>query len=278
MDVEEDPKPQPSAEEILAAARAKRAAILAKHASAEASRAGTPSAEAGAASVAASGSGSVTNALNSPAARVALRNVTPQLEGDAASEKNGTVPASGSSLRGLIHRQTASIPGSPAAMTEDAALDLTQDAPSTANQASLHPLDDTTGAGGQTGHHSISAADYNPDDDRCLDDQRQLEKGRAGQQAGPLGATAKAEIEKPANGAAPRPAPEEDDDDDDDDMFAIGTKKAKKPRLDSGPAEAAQPFVPVRRVSFGSTSGGSSNSSGHRPWDCRDHQHSRRQL
>lgn len=76
----------------------------------------------------------------------------------------------------------------------------------------------------------VSAADYNPDEDRKQDDRRQAER---------VGGT------KPPAAVAPPAVPAtitvQDDDDDDDDMFSVGLKPIV---VDDGPPKPT--FIPVR--------------------------------
>ncbi|GAA99695.1 hypothetical protein E5Q_06398 [Mixia osmundae IAM 14324] len=91
------------------------------------------------------------------------------------------------------------------------------------------------------GHQSISAADYNPNDDRMLDDARQLRLERQGVQGhhDTVGQTAAVAAQPAA--AAPAQVIQVVADDDDDDMFAVVSKP-----LAAVDAPTAQPtFIPV---------------------------------
>ncbi|OAV90613.1 CMGC/DYRK/PRP4 protein kinase, variant [Puccinia triticina 1-1 BBBD Race 1] len=186
----------------------------------------------------------VTN-LNSPAARMRLDSDTPQ-------------PTRIGSEQG-----SDSVAGSPEPVAE-ANFDLTQDpnnqvsattADGDESAVSNHPLDQQTITG--VGHQSISAADYNPDDDRRIDNERQNEKHINEQRAGdPLPATdirpgANLSEGPEANGMDEDETGDEDGEDDDD-MFAIDSteKKAKKKKITKGnnnknSSNPSAPFLPV---------------------------------
>lgn len=133
-----------------------------------------------------------------------------------------------------------------------------QDAAVEHENISNHPLDQPAVTG--LGHQSISAADYNPDDDRRLDDERQQER-----QEGGLKASVAA---RPSDEVKTHPEPaitvketveeettdEDDEEEDEDDMFAIGTvdktKKAKARENGHLQANDHAPFLPVRFVIF----------------------------
>lgn len=79
------------------------------------------------------------------------------------------------------------------------------------------------------GEQEVSAADYNPDEDRKNDDRRHAEKKHSGMTAS---------AQKPS---AQQPDVTIADDEDDDDMFSIGHKVVVEAKQDDGmPA-----FVPV---------------------------------
>lgn len=85
----------------------------------------------------------------------------------------------------------------------------------------------------------MSAADYNPDEDRKNDDRRQAEKKHSGVTANPAQQAAPKVTSKPVDMTIP------DDDDDDDDMFSIGHKVVVEDSAEDGkPA-----FVPVSATS-----------------------------
>lgn len=90
----------------------------------------------------------------------------------------------------------------------------------------------------EEGHESISAADYNPNDDRLIDDARQLAmEGTARGNVGATAAVAGGGGDLASGTGEPAPADaqkaenvmivEEEEEDDEDDMFAIGTKPKK---------------------------------------------------
>lgn len=194
--------------------------------------------------------------LNSPAGRMRLESETPQ-------------PTRGGSEQG-----SDSVPGSPEPVPETN-FDLTQDPSNQVSSmavddeesiAEKHPLDqqDITGVG----HQSISAADYNPDNDRRIDNQRQHEKQINGHQVPDLSTTnikAGADVlshrdtngvNESLNGAAEdddNDGDDDDDDEDDDDMFAIDSTektKAKKRKISHGvtnkdATQSSAPFLPV---------------------------------
>lgn len=116
---------------------------------------------------------------------------------------------------------------------EDGTFDLFKDA--AANEAIRIGEQETATASNEP---EVSAADYNPDEDRKRDDRRQAE--REGAKAAPV------EELKGVEAAATTV-----DDDDDDDMFSIGVKPVK---VDDGPPKPA--FIPVRSTRAFSSSRG----------------------
>lgn len=137
-------------------------------------------------------------------------------------------------------------------MVETNAFDLTQDPTNERDvtvedeeaQINKHPLDQPTVTG--LGHQSISAADYNPDDDRRLDDERQQERQDCGHKVLKPNETVKA---SPVPAKAEMVEEEsEGEDEDEDDMFAVGTsKKTKKKTGANGvnPTSGNVPLLPV---------------------------------
>ncbi|KAA1077320.1 U4/U6 small nuclear ribonucleoprotein prp4 [Puccinia graminis f. sp. tritici] len=186
--------------------------------------------------------------LNSPAARMRLGSDTPQ------PTRIGSEQSSDSAA------------GSPEPVAETN-FDLTQDPNNQVSTTTIddeesvaanHPLDQQTITG--VGHQSISAADYNPDDDRRIDNERQNEKHvnghRLGEQPPPPDTQPGGNLSERegANGMDVDENGDDDggDDDDDDDMFAIDSteKKAKKKKATNGnnpknPLNPSAPFLPV---------------------------------
>ncbi|PLW17425.1 hypothetical protein PCANC_00894 [Puccinia coronata f. sp. avenae] len=184
--------------------------------------------------------------LNSPASRTRLDSEAPQ-------------PTRIGSEQG-----SDSVAGSPEPVAETN-FDLTQDPTNQMSTTAVgdeesvvanHPLDRQTITG--VGHQSISAADYNPDDDRRIDNERQNEKQINGLRDPPPSDTKPRAILTDREEAAGRDGDESDDDgddgddDDDDDMFAIDSteKKAKKKKAAKGvntkdPSNPSAPFLPV---------------------------------
>ncbi|KAL8293237.1 hypothetical protein RQP46_000931 [Phenoliferia psychrophenolica] len=89
---------------------------------------------------------------------------------------------------------------------------------------------------GSSADKDVSAADYNPDEDRKRDDRRQAEREGA---TGP-----------PPPPSAMETVTVQDDDDDDDDMFAVGLKPVV---VDDGPPKPT--FIPVINRSLDGASG-----------------------
>ncbi|KAI9621989.1 hypothetical protein PSHT_06445 [Puccinia striiformis] len=183
--------------------------------------------------------------LNSPAARMRLDSETPQ------------------PTRIGSEQSTDSVAGSPEPVAETN-FDLTQDANNQASTTAVddeesvvanHPLDQQTITG--RGHQSISAADYNPDDDRRIDNERQNEKQTNGhrvpeQPASDIQPGANLPGSEEVNGMDGDESDDDGDDDDDDDMFAIDSteKKTRKKRVAKGsnprdPSNLSAPFLPV---------------------------------
>jgi hypothetical protein len=172
----------------------------------------------------------------------------------------------GASIFGLLYENYSvdSVAGSPEPVAETN-FDLTQDPTNQMSTTAVgdeesvvanHPLDRQTITG--VGHQSISAADYNPDDDRRIDNERQNEKQINGLRDPPPSDTKPRAILTDREEAAGRDGDEsdddgdDDDDDDDDDMFAIDSteKKAKKKKAAKGvntkdPSNPSAPFLPV---------------------------------
>lgn len=187
------------------------------------------------------------SALNSPANRLRLGTDTPQQAPPGSDHASD------------------SIPGSPEAVVETNTFDLTQD-PNSKNEALLedeeakiqkHPLDQPTATG--LGHQSISAADYNPDDDRRLDDERQQGRHDGGIN-NKVSSTFKPKevnkelptptvVESKMEGSQESDEEEDEDDGDEDDMFAIEpSKKTKKKKTGTNGHHATNgnvPFLPV---------------------------------
>ncbi|KAI9630348.1 hypothetical protein KEM48_014074 [Puccinia striiformis f. sp. tritici PST-130] len=156
-----------------------------------------------------------------------------------------------------------SVAGSPEPVAETN-FDLTQDANNQASTTAVddeesvvanHPLDQQTITG--RGHQSISAADYNPDDDRRIDNERQNEKQTNGhrvpeQPASDIQPGANLPGSEEVNGMDGDESDDDGDDDDDDDMFAIDSteKKTRKKKSCQGsnprdPSNLSAPFLPV---------------------------------
>ncbi|KAH9813802.1 CMGC/DYRK/PRP4 protein kinase [Melampsora americana] len=261
--VEED---KPTEEEILEQARRKRAEILAKHQLSQVVNSShlsttinhTDSMRLDPTSSSASSkpplnhltsetSSLRVSALNSPANRLRLGTDTPQQAHPGSDHASD------------------SIPGSPEPVVETNTFDLTQDLTSK-NEALLedeetknpkHPLDQPTAT--ESGHQSISAADYNPDDDRRLDDERQQGRHEGGIN-NKVSLTSKPKevnkelpiptvIDSKVNGDHESDEEEDDDDGDEDDMFAIEpskkTKKKKNGTNGHHPTNGNVPFLPV---------------------------------
>jgi len=180
--------------------------------------------------------------LNSPASRMRLESETPQ------------------PTRIGSEQSSDSVAGSPEPVAETN-FDLTQDPNNQASTTAVddetsvvtnHPLDQQTITG--VGHQSISAADYNPDNDRRIDNERQNEKQINGLRAYPSDIKPRVNLpeQEEANGMDEDESDDDGGDDDDDDMFAIDSteKKAKKKKTPKGAklndsTNPSAPFLPV---------------------------------
>lgn len=100
-------------------------------------------------------------------------------------------------------------------------------------------------------HEEVSAADYDPDEDRRRDDQRQLEHLGHVAEVGASGATAAAAIETNGQDSASEYEEIEVEEEDDlMDMFAESEprkviKRVKKAKASKGDGGQAKPYVPV---------------------------------
>ncbi|KAH9444450.1 hypothetical protein Pst134EA_031915 [Puccinia striiformis f. sp. tritici] len=233
--------PQLTEDEILEQARRKkRAEILAKHK--QLNQTVNPS--------------NVFTMTTDPSLPALLTSIVPLLECGLDSETPQPT-------RDRSEQSTDSVAGSPEPVAETN-FDLTQDAKNQASTTAVddeesvvanHPLDQQTITG--RGHQSTSAADYNPDDDRRIDNERQNEKTDQWSQ-GPR--TTSFDIQPGANlpgseevnGMDGDESDDDGDDDDDDDMSAIDSteKKTRKKRVAKGsnprdPSNLSAPFLPV---------------------------------
>ena len=93
-------------------------------------------------------------------------------------------------------------------------------------------------AASSTAEKEVSAADYNPDEDRKRDDRRQAEREGGGKAAAAFAAPSLETVTVP------------DEDDDDDDMFSVGLKPVI---VDEGPTKPT--FIPVINRALDGASG-----------------------
>ena len=245
------PKAQPDLETLLAEKRKQRAAILAKYSQSNtfapasplpdtvaslssANRALTPS-------NGVSSTGTVSAVINSPAKR--LRLDSPVVAAASTSAVNSPKPDSATNSP---KRARSATPESDA--EDNTALFDLEKVGAEENAPGLDGLKGLNASGSsEQAEPEVSAADYNPDEDRKMDDARQLVLLQTGPSAAPGHVGATAEVDPAAvqqvkdealqsNAAAEDEEEEEveievevaaDEEEDDDDMFAMEAKPKK---------------------------------------------------